>query len=84
MLCEVAERRNGGNKMSYKVKFVAKVTINVDVDANDPNIRPQKEIEKSLNDGEIFEVMKEIISSELCEDGTVEVEPLVSEWRIED
>lgn len=70
--------------MRYKGKFVAKVTINVDVDANDPNIRPQKEIEKSLNDGEIFEAMKEIISSELCEDGPVEVEPLVSEWRVEE
>ena len=70
--------------MRYKGKFVAKVTINVDVDANDPNIRPQKEIEKSLNDGEIFEAMKELISNELRQDGTVEIEPLVSEWRIED
>lgn len=70
--------------MRYRGKFVAKVTINVDVDANDPNIRPQKEIEKSLNDGEIFEAMKELISNELRQDGTVEIEPLVSEWRIED
>lgn len=70
--------------MRYKGKFVAKVTINVDVDANDPNIRPQKEIEKSLNDGEIFEDMKELISNELRQDGTVEIEPLVSEWRIEE
>ena len=70
--------------MRYKGKFVAKVTINVDVDANDPNIRPQKEIEKSLNDGEIFEAMKELISNELRQDGTVEIEPLVSEWRIEE
>ena len=70
--------------MRYKGKFVAKVTINVDVDANDPNIRPQKEIEKSLNDGEIFEAMKGLISNELRQDGTVEIEPLVSEWRVED
>lgn len=70
--------------MRYKGKFVAKVTINVDVDANDPNIRPQKEIEKSLNDGEIFEDMKELISNELRQDGAVEIEPLVSEWRIEE
>lgn len=70
--------------MRYRGKFVAKVTINVDVDANDPNIRPQKEIEKSLNDGEIFEAMKELISNELRQDGTVEIEPLVSEWRIEE
>ena len=70
--------------MRYKGEFVAKVTINVDVDANDPNIRPQKEIEKSLNDGEIFEAMKELISNEFRQDGTVEIEPLVSEWRIEE
>lgn len=70
--------------MRYRGKFVAKVTINVDVDANDPNIRPQKEIEKSLNDGEIFEAMKELISNEFRQDGTVEIEPLVSEWRIEE
>lgn len=42
------QRAKGEKKMRYIGKFVAKVTIDIDVDANDPNIRPQKEIEKSL------------------------------------
>lgn len=70
--------------MRYTGKFVAKVTINVDVDANGPAIATPEEIEKSLNSGELFDGLKELISNELCEDGTVEVEPLVSEWRVEE
>lgn len=70
--------------MRYRGKFVAKVTIDIDVDANDPGIATPEEIEESLNDGEIFEAMKGLISNELRQDGTVEIEPLVSEWRVEE
>lgn len=70
--------------MRYKGKFVARVTINVDVDANDPNIRPKEEIEEAVKNGELFDAIQEILSHEFSGEGIAEVEPLVSEWRVEE